>query len=103
MSSGVGRKCSSDLALLWLWHGLAAIAQIRLLAWEPLYAAGTALKRQTNKQTNKNKKNPPENKQKLQNSPTVGKVGAANNDNQVMVIIIIIEHPAWRYTALDTL
>ena len=53
MSSGVGRKCSSDLALLWLWHRLAAIAQIRLLAWEPLYAAGTALKRQTNKQKQK--------------------------------------------------
>ena len=53
MSSGVGRKCSSDLALLWLWHGLAAIAQIRLLAWEPLYAAGRALKRQRNKQKQK--------------------------------------------------
>ena len=30
-----------------LWHRLAAIAQILPLAWEPPYAAGTALKRQT--------------------------------------------------------
>ena len=29
-----------DLALLWLWCRLAAIALIRPLAWEPPYAAG---------------------------------------------------------------
>ena len=33
-----------DLALLWLWYRLAAIAPIRLQAWEPPYAMGTALK-----------------------------------------------------------
>ena len=32
-----------DLALL--WHRLAATALIRLLAWEPPYATGAALKR----------------------------------------------------------
>ena len=52
MSCGVGRRCSSDLVLLWLWCKLAATALIRLLAWEPPYASGAALKRQ-DKQTNK--------------------------------------------------
>ena len=45
MSCGVGRRHSSDLVLS-LWHGLAAIALIRLLAWEPPRAMGAALKRQ---------------------------------------------------------
>ena len=43
MSCGVDRRCGSDLALLWLWHKLAAAAPIRLLAWEPPYASGEAL------------------------------------------------------------
>ena len=36
-----------DLALLWLWHGSAAAAQIQqpqALAWELPYATGVALK-----------------------------------------------------------
>ena len=41
-----------DLALLWLWCRLAAIASTQPLAWEPPHAVGTALKKQ-NKQTNK--------------------------------------------------
>ena len=32
-----------DLALLWVW-GLAAVALIRPLTWEPPYANGAALK-----------------------------------------------------------
>ena len=35
-----------DPALLWLWCRPAATAPNRPLAWEPPYAAGTALKRQ---------------------------------------------------------
>ena len=35
-----------DPALLWWWCRLAAVAPIRPLAQEPLYAAGAALKRQ---------------------------------------------------------
>ena len=35
MSCGVGRRGSSDLALLWLWCRPAAPALIRPLAWEP--------------------------------------------------------------------
>ena len=30
--------------LLWLWCGLAAVAPIGTLAWEPLYAMSVALK-----------------------------------------------------------
>ena len=37
---------SSNPALLWLWHRLAATAPIRPLGWEPPYATGAALKRQ---------------------------------------------------------
>ena len=39
----------SDLALLWLWHKLAATALIRPLAREPPYAAGVALKKRQKK------------------------------------------------------
>ena len=45
MSCGVGCRHGSDLALLWLWRRLAAVALIGPLAWEPSYAAGTALKK----------------------------------------------------------
>ena len=52
MSCGVGSRCGSDSALLWLWCRPAARAPIRPLVWEPSCAAGVALKRQ-NKQTKK--------------------------------------------------
>ena len=39
-----------DLALLWLGSRPAAVAPIRPLAWEPLYAAGAALKRKKKKE-----------------------------------------------------
>ena len=46
MSCGAGHRGSLDLALLWLWLWCrpAAIALIGLLAWEPTYASGAALK-----------------------------------------------------------
>ena len=55
--SGIALNCvvhrhGSDSTLLWLWHRLAAIAQIRPLAWELPYASGMAL-RIINKQTSK--------------------------------------------------
>ena len=37
-----GRRHSSDLALLWLWHKPTATAPIPPLAWEPPYAMGVA-------------------------------------------------------------
>ena len=43
MSSGVGHRSGSNLALLWLWCRLEATAPIRPLAWEPPYAPGAAL------------------------------------------------------------
>ena len=54
MSCGVGHRHSSYLVLLCLWCRPVATASIQPLAWKPLHAAGAALKRQTNKQTNKN-------------------------------------------------
>ena len=47
MSCGVGLKYISDLALLCLWCRPAAVALIGPLAWELLYAMGTALKTKT--------------------------------------------------------
>ena len=47
MSCGVGRRRGSDLALLWFWRRPAAVAPIQPLAWEPPYATGAVLKRQT--------------------------------------------------------
>ena len=41
-----------DLVLLWLWCRPAAVASIRLLAWELLYAAGAALKKEKKKRKN---------------------------------------------------
>ena len=54
MSSGVGHRCGSDPALLWLWHRLVATVRIWSLAWEPPYAVGMALKNQKNKEQWKN-------------------------------------------------
>ena len=57
MSCGVGCRCSSDPALLWLWlwRRLAVTALIRPLAWEPPYTMGVALKKTKGKQINKQK------------------------------------------------
>ena len=52
MSCGVGLRCGSDPALLWLWCRLAAIALIWLLAWEPPHAMGAALKKKIKKKRN---------------------------------------------------
>ena len=38
-----------DLALLWLWCRRGAVAVIGLIAWEPPYGTGAALKRQKKK------------------------------------------------------
>ena len=47
MSSGIGRRRSSDPTLL--WRRPVATAPIRPLALEPPYAAGAVLKRQKKK------------------------------------------------------
>ena len=56
MSCGVGSRRGSELVLLWLWHGLAAVAPIRTLAWELTYAADVALKRPKKPKQEKKKK-----------------------------------------------
>ena len=59
---GVAGSCDvcgrhgSDPVLLWLCCRLAATDLIQPLAWEPLYAAGAALKRQKKKKNKKEKK-----------------------------------------------
>ena len=46
LSCGIGRRHSSDSALLWLWPRTAATARIRLNpAWESPRVAGAALKK----------------------------------------------------------
>ena len=45
MSCGVGQRCGSDPALLWLWRRPAAVALIQPLAWEPAYAVSVGLKK----------------------------------------------------------
>ena len=45
MSCGVGCRCGSDPALLWLWHRQVATAPIKPLAWEPPYATTAALEK----------------------------------------------------------
>ena len=57
VSRGVGCRCGSDPALLWLWRRLAATAQIRPLAWEPPNALGAAQEVAKRKQKQKQKKN----------------------------------------------
>ena len=54
MSCGIGCRCSSDPALLWLWCRPAATALIQPLAWEPPYAAGSGPR--NGKKTKKKKK-----------------------------------------------
>ena len=46
LSCGVGHRCDLNPTLPWLWCKPKAVALIWPLAWEPLYAVGTALKRQ---------------------------------------------------------
>ena len=55
VSRGVGRRCSLDPTLLWLWCGPVAIAPIRPLAWEPPYALGAALEKAKRQKQNETK------------------------------------------------
>ena len=52
----VGRRCSSDPTLLWLWHSPEATAPIRPLAWEPPYTMGAALEKDNQSINQSNKK-----------------------------------------------
>ena len=49
VSCGVGHRRVLDPTLLWLWHRPVAIAPTGLLAWEPPYAMGAALKKRQKK------------------------------------------------------
>jgi len=56
VSCGVGCRCGSDLALLWLWCRSAATAPIPPLAWELPYATGAALKKTERKRRKEGRK-----------------------------------------------
>ena len=47
VSCGIGQRCSSDPAWLWLWPTTAA--PIQPLAWELPYAVGAGLKKKIKK------------------------------------------------------
>ena len=53
VSCGIGRRLGSDPMLLWLWCRPAPVAWIRALAWEPPYAAGSALESKKKKKKKK--------------------------------------------------
>ena len=55
MSCGVVRRRSLDPSLLWLWHRPVDTAPIRLLAWEPPYAARVALEKAKRQKKKKRK------------------------------------------------
>ena len=50
VSCDVGRRHCLEPALLWLWLRPAAVAPIRLLAWELPCSVGVALKSKTEKE-----------------------------------------------------
>ena len=52
MRCGVSHRRGLDPMLLWLWCRLVATALIQPLAWEPLYASGSAIKRPKEKKEN---------------------------------------------------
>ena len=86
MSCGVGRRCGSDPVLLSLWHRLAAVAPIWplwLLAWEPPYATGVALKSKT--------------KQKPQNETSSGFCRLAQSWGAPWVLSHAIYNYAWAF------
>ena len=62
MSCGVGCRCGSVLALLWLWCRLATIALIQPLAWELPYAPGSAQERKEGRERKKGKERKKERK-----------------------------------------
>ena len=53
LQTGIGPRCSSVLALLWLWCRLAAAVLIQPLAWELPDATGVALKRKKKREMKK--------------------------------------------------
>ena len=64
VSCGVGCRCGSDPALLWLWRRPVATAPIGPLAWEPPYAAGAAQEIATTTTTKRQKKKKKKKKKK---------------------------------------
>ena len=49
LSCGVGCRCGSDVALLWLWCRLAAVGPMQPLTQELSYTVGVSIKRKKEK------------------------------------------------------
>ena len=56
MICGVGQRCGSDPALLWLWCKPAATALIGPLAWGPPYGMSAALESKKKKKKKEKRK-----------------------------------------------
>ena len=64
VSCGVGCRCGSDSALLWLWRRPAAVAPIQPLAWELVFAVGWALEGKEEKEEKEEKEGRKEGRKK---------------------------------------
>ena len=74
MSCGIGCRHGLDPEFLWLWLWWAAVALIRSIAWDLLYALGATLKRPNNNKKNpkKTNQNQNQNQNKKQTKKTWG-------------------------------
>ena len=86
MSCAVGCRRSSDLAWLWLWGKLAAVALIRPLAWELPYAVVVALKKTKQKTNQANKKVP---------GPNLASVNVTLFGKRVSAVVIKLRLSRW--------
>ena len=89
MSCSVGRRRSSDRALLWLWSRLATVALIRRLAWELPYAMSMALKSKKKKE----KKERKEEKRNLKSE--LGRFLVLRNSRKYFLFTASVKQPCW--------
>jgi len=73
MSCGVGCRCGSDPALLWLWRRPVATALIQPLAWESPCAAGAAQEIATTTTTTTKKRQKTKKKKNKTTRPSIDK------------------------------
>ena len=91
--------------LLWLWCRLAAVAPIRPLAWQLLYAMHEALKSKTNKQKTKKETKKRKQQQKNQITATFGRVWPILFQFNLEIYLNIDKNyfpEIWRATALGS-
>ena len=79
MNCGVGHRCGSDLALLWLWCRLAVAAAVRPLTWEPPCAAPVALRNKTKQKNQQKQTNKKKYIKRKKDTSEIGEKGAGHN------------------------